>query len=147
VNKLIRQIGQGFISLGLDKSNRTNIGIYASAHVHYALVLYSCWPFSLVPVGMYDSLGLDAVRFIIRHADLKLIYADNIKRIQTLIDNQDDNCSLKYIVTTAQIDDHLLQSAENKGLRLITFDQLVTEGKEFPTELREPTSTDTALRS
>ena len=133
------------IYLGLKKSNRTHIGLYASAHVHYALFLYACWPFSLVPVGLYDSLGLDAVRFIVKHAGLKLVFADSDKRVQNLIANQDENSTLETIVTLTGPSPELISAAQEKNLRLITYNELVALGRANPFDLKPPKSTDTAL--
>ena len=133
------------IYLGIEKSNKTFIGIYASANVYYGLCLYACWPFSLIPVGLYDSLGLDAVRFIVRHANLRLVFADNLKRVQTLIDNHDESSPLEIIVSIVQPQSDLVTSAKEKSIRLITYNELVQLGKENPTEPRPPKPSDISL--
>jgi long-chain acyl-CoA synthetase len=113
--------------------------------VNYALSLYSCWPFSLVPVGIYDSLGKDGVQFIIRHAEVELILADDIARLRNLIDWKDDTLALKIIVTFIEPTSELLEAAEKKNLKLITFNKLREMGREKLIEFVPPKPNDTAL--
>lgn len=145
VHNIIYNIGRGMIQLGLKASNKTHIGIYASVNVHYALFLYACWPYSLVPIGIYDSLGLDAVRFIVKHASLRLIFADNEKRIRNLIDNHDEESKLKFIVTIIEPPTDLIQAAQTKNLRLITYEELLALGKDNSIKEKPPQSSDTSL--
>ena len=145
VRNIIHQIGRGIIRAGLKASNKTHIGIYASANVHYALFMYACWPYSLVPVGIYDSLGLDAVRFIVKHASLKLVFADNEKRIQNLIDNQDEGSKLEVIVTIIEPSTALIDAAQRKNLRLITYQELIALGQDDSIEEKPPQASHTAL--
>lgn len=133
------------IQLGLKASNKTHIGIYASANVYYALFQYACWPYSLVPVGIYDSLGLDAVRFVVKHAGLKLVFADNEKRIVNLIDNQDEESKLETIVTNIEPSADLIHAAQTKNLRLITYNELITLGTDDSIQKKPPQPSHTAL--
>ncbi|CAF4682813.1 unnamed protein product, partial [Rotaria magnacalcarata] len=48
----------------------------------------------MVPIGIYDSLGQDGVRYIIKHAEVKLIFADDITRVKNLIEWKDDTLAL-----------------------------------------------------
>lgn len=107
--------------------------------------MYACWPFSLVPVGLYDSLGLDAVRFIIRHANLKLVVADNLKRVQMLIDNQDQTSPLEIVVSIPEPSAELQNAAKNKSIRLISYSELVDLGKKNLTNPKPPKPTDLSL--
>jgi long-chain acyl-CoA synthetase len=145
VFQIIKEIGGGIAHLGIEINNQSFIGIYGSASVHYALAVYSCWPFSLVPIGIYDSLGRDGVRFIIRHAGVKLVFADDLTRVKNLIDWKDEQVSLEVIVSFAAFDEEIRQKAESKNIRLIHYDDLRRMGREHPIEFHQPTATDIAL--
>jgi long-subunit acyl-CoA synthetase (AMP-forming) len=67
--------------------------------MNYALWLYSTWPYSMVPIGIYDSLGRDGVRFIIGHADLELVFVDDLQRVRNLIEWKDETLALKTVVS------------------------------------------------
>lgn len=145
VLQIIKETGSGIVSLGLPASNDTLVGIYGTASVNYALSLYSCWPYSMVPMGIYDSLGQDGVRYLIRHAEVQLILADEVSRVKNLIDWKDDSNQLKFIVTFVEPTQELIKAAEDKGLQLITYEELRKRGRENPIDFVKPKSQDRAL--
>jgi long-chain acyl-CoA synthetase len=139
---ILKEIGSGVIKLGLKPSNKTFTGVYGSASANYALCLYSAWPYSMVPIGIYDSLGRDGVKTIIKDTAVELIFADNLQRVQNLIEWKDDTFALKTIVTFVEPTDELIQLANNKNLTLITLDQLREIGRNNPIEFVPPKPTD-----
>ena len=141
----MKEIGSGIVSLGLNASNETFIGIYGSASVNYAISVYTCWPYSMVPIGIYDSLGRDGVKFIIRHAGVKIIFADDVTRVRSLIDWKDDTLALEIIVTFVEPTEELLKLAEDKKLKLITNDKLREMGRDKLIDFVPPKSSDIAL--
>lgn len=145
VLQIIKETGSGIVSLDLPASNDTLVGIYGTASVNYALSLYSCWPYSMVPMGIYDSLGQDGVRYLIRHAEVQLILADEVSRVKNLIDWKDDSNQLKFIVTFVEPTQELIKAAEDKGLQLITYEELRRRGRENPIDFVKPNSQDRAL--
>jgi len=145
VFEIIKEIGSGVINTGLKASNETFIGIYGSSSMDYALCMYSTWPYSMVPIGIYDSLGKDGVRFIIRHTELQLIFADDVQRVRNLIEWKDETLALKTIVTIVEPTEELLKSAQEKNLNLITLEKLRENGRNNPAELVLPKPSDTAM--
>ncbi|CAF0934304.1 unnamed protein product [Adineta ricciae] len=145
VFQIIKETGSGIAKLGLQPSNQTFIGIYGSASVNYALSVYTCWPFSMVPVGIYDSLGRDGVRFIIKHAEVRLIFADDVTRVRNLIDWKDETLALETIITFVDPTPDLLAAAEEKKLTLMTYEKLKELGRENPIEFNAPKPSDKAL--
>ncbi|CAF1304036.1 unnamed protein product [Rotaria magnacalcarata] len=142
---MILDIGSAMAHLGLNISNEAFIGIYGSATIYYALFLYSSWCYSFVPVGIYDSLGHDGVQFIIKHANLKLIFADNLKRVHNLIECHDESSSLETIVSLSEPSLDLIEIAKAKGIRLVTYTTMMDLGKTHRIEPVPPELTDTAV--
>jgi long-chain acyl-CoA synthetase len=130
---------------GLAVSNKTFIGIYGSCSVNYALCLYSAWPYSMVPIGIYDSLGRDGVKFIIKQSEVQLIFADDLQRVKNLIEWKDETLALKTVVSFVELTDELLQLAKEKDLTLITLDKLRENGRNDPVEVVPPKPSDTAV--
>jgi long-chain acyl-CoA synthetase len=145
VFQLIKETGSGLVNLGHEASNKTFIGIYGAASADYALSVFSCWPFSMVPVGIYDSLGRDGVRFIMRHAEVEVVLADDLKRVRNLIEWKDDSVLLKRIITFAKPTVDIVQAAEAKNLQLITYDELRELGRNKPVEFVLPKPSDAGL--
>lgn len=99
----------------------------------------------MVPVGIYDSLGRDAVKSIIKQTDVELIFADNLQRVRNLIEWKDETVALKIIVTFVEPTDELIKFAEEKELKLLTFDKLREIGRNNPVEFIPPKPSDTAV--
>lgn len=145
VYQILQETSSGIASLGLKASNETYIGIYGTASVNYALALYSCWPYSIVPVGIYDSLGRDGVRYIMKNAQVELIVADDITRVKNIIDWKDETVPLKFIVTFAEPTQELIDAAEQKNLELVTYEKLREMGRQNLLEVNPPSPSDIAL--
>ncbi|CAF2888232.1 unnamed protein product [Rotaria sp. Silwood2] len=142
---MLLDIGSAMVHLGLEKSNDTFIGIYGSATIYYALFLYSSWCFSFAPVGIYDTLGRDGVQFIIKHAELKLIFADNLKRVRNLIEWHDEHGLLETIISLSEPSFDLIEAAKAKGIRLVTYNIMMEIGRTHRIEPTPPKLTDTAV--
>ncbi|CAF3393097.1 unnamed protein product [Rotaria socialis] len=145
VFEIIKEIGSGAVRTGLEPSNETFVGIYSSASVNYALCLYSTWPYSMIPVGIYDSLGRDGVKFIITQTRVELVFADDLTRVKNLIEWKDETIALKTIVSFVELTDELVQSAHDKGIQLMTLDKLREIGRNNPVEVVPPKPNDMAL--
>lgn len=145
VFEIIKEIGSGIVHVGLKPSNETFFGIYASSSVNYGLCLYSAWPYSMVPIGIYDSLGRDGVKFIIRHAAVELIFVDDLQRIRNLIEWKDETLALQTIVCLVEPTDELIKLAEEKHLNILTLEKLRENGRNNPIELVPPKPSDTAM--
>lgn len=62
---LAEKIGSGFIHLGLEPSKETFVGIYAKNRVEWSLTEIACNTYSMVTVPLYDTLGSEAINFIL----------------------------------------------------------------------------------
>jgi long-chain acyl-CoA synthetase len=145
VFEILKEIGSGVVSTGLKPSNDTFTGVYGSASVNYALCLYSAWPYSMVPIGIYDSLGRDGVKFIIQQTAVELIFADDLQRVKSLIEWKDETLALKTVVSFVETTEELVQLAKEKELNLLTLDKLREMGRNNPVEVVPPKPTDTAV--
>ena len=143
--QIVQEIGSGVVNTGLSPSNNTFIGIYSSTSVNYALCLYSTWPYSMVPIGIYDTLGRDGVKFIIRHADVELVFADDLQRVRNLIEWKDDTLALKTIVSFVEPPVELVSEAKEKGMTLMTMSELRESGRANPVAVVPPKPSDTAV--
>jgi long-chain acyl-CoA synthetase len=141
----MKEIGSGIVNIGLKPSNETHIGIYSSSSVNYALCLYTTWPYSMIPIGIYDSLGRDGVQFIIRHAGVELIFADDLERVKRLIEWKDETIALKIVVSFVEPTDELIKLAKEKKLKLLTLDKLREIGRNDPIEFVLPKPSDTSM--
>ncbi|CAF4285950.1 unnamed protein product, partial [Rotaria magnacalcarata] len=91
------------------------------------------------------SLGQDGVRYIIKHAEVKLIFADDITRVKNLIEWKDDTLALQIIITFVEPTPDLLKAAADKNLQLITYGSLREMGRNNLVDFAPPKPNDIAL--
>ncbi|CAF4166405.1 unnamed protein product [Rotaria sp. Silwood2] len=91
------------------------------------------------------TYNLHDLRFITKHAKLQLIFTDNMHRLKNLIECHEETSPLNTIVSLQKPTDTLLRMAQIKGLRIITYDELVRIGQAYPTEPEPPKPSDTAV--
>ncbi|MBA0641094.1 hypothetical protein Goklo_025684 [Gossypium klotzschianum] len=65
-------IGSGLLFHGIPKGSC--VGFYFINRPEWLIVDYACSAYSLVSVPLYDTLGPDAVKYIVNHADVKAIF-------------------------------------------------------------------------
>ena len=70
VGKIAEQIGSCFIHLGLEPAKETFVGIYAKNRLEWSLTETACNTYSMVTVPLYDTLGLEAINFILVQSKL-----------------------------------------------------------------------------
>lgn len=99
----------------------------------------------MVPVGIYDSLGKDGVRYILKNAGVELVLADDATRVRNLIEWKDEVSALKIIVTFVEPTPDLVKAAQEKNLQLLTYQQLREMGRENLIEFVPPKISDIAL--
>lgn len=65
VATIAEQIGSCFIHFGLEPAKDTFVGIYAKNRLEWSLTEIGCNTYSMVTVPLYDTLGLEAINFIL----------------------------------------------------------------------------------
>ncbi|KAF3454475.1 hypothetical protein FNV43_RR04922 [Rhamnella rubrinervis] len=65
-------IGSGLLFNGLQKGDC--IGLYFVNRPEWLIVDHACAAFSFISVPLYDTLGPDAVKYVVNHADVRAIF-------------------------------------------------------------------------
>jgi long-chain acyl-CoA synthetase len=72
-------------------------GIYSVNRPEWTSSMLAMWSQGLVCVPLYDSVGVDAVRFVINHASLPLVVCERSK-LATLLNAGRESKHLRHIV-------------------------------------------------
>lgn len=116
------------------------IGIYGANCPQWIIAMEACNAHSLICVPLYDTLGPEAVNFIIQHAELDYVFVQHSKLGQLL----DPDCSsarrLKSIVCFASFTEEEKQRAGDIGIEAYSWDQFLHMGKENPSDPLPPQS-------
>lgn len=89
INQRVNAFGSGIMHLneailGNEQLNRWSLGIWSHGRPEWFITEMSCNTYNLISVALYDTLGADAVEYIVNHADIQIVVASG-KAITTLV--------------------------------------------------------------
>ncbi|KAG0258654.1 hypothetical protein DFQ27_004530 [Actinomortierella ambigua] len=121
------------------------VGIWGINRAEWTIAGEACSAYSLISVGLFDALDVDAVMYSINHSEAPAIVA-SAQHVLSLIKNADKMPGLKIIVsmdplggdnaTSQAVDKSKVESgsvmrlwAEEKGIRLLDFKEVEALGE------------------
>ncbi|KAH9489211.1 Long-chain-fatty-acid--CoA ligase 1 [Bulinus truncatus] len=136
------QFGAGLIVKGSKPQNNTFIGIYATNRPEWTIADYGSHLYSMVPVPLYDTLGLDACKFIINQCEIEVIIVDNEARVKTLVSLKPNLPTLKRIVMIEPLSEMLKEEVAKAGIEIFTFTDILKFGQSNPQPSSRPNPED-----
>ncbi|KAH9495262.1 Long-chain-fatty-acid--CoA ligase 1, partial [Bulinus truncatus] len=136
------QFGAGLIVKGSKPQNNTFIGIYATNRPEWTIADYGSHLYSMVPVPLYDTLGLDACKFIINQCEIEVIIVDNEARVKTLVSLKPSLPTLKRIVMIEPLSETLKEEVAKAGIEIFTFTDILKFGQSNPQPSSRPNPED-----
>jgi long-chain acyl-CoA synthetase len=78
INQRVNAFGSGImhlneVILGNEQLNRWSLGIWSHGRPEWFITEMSCNTYNLISVALYDTLGADAVEYIVNHADIQIV--------------------------------------------------------------------------
>ncbi|MFS7925019.1 putative long-chain-fatty-acid--CoA ligase [Helianthus anomalus] len=123
---------------GINKGARC--GIYGTNCTKWVVSMQACNAHSLHCVPLYDTLGAGAVKYIICHAEISIIFAEETKISEVLKTLPDTAKYLKTLVSFSTITNEQKQMAETCGLELYSWETFLHLGSkdqyELPSKMR-----------
>jgi len=132
VNDMAEKIGSAFIHFGLQPAKETLIGIYAKNRPEWVITEEACNAYSFVTVPLYDTLGEEAIQYILLQTEMRLVVCDDSEKAMHLMKSR---TNLEYIVVVDQIKDEIREKATEMNIKLVSFDEIQEIGQ---TNLRRP---------
>mmetsp|Transcript_4210 Transcript_4210/g.12039 ORF Transcript_4210/g.12039 Transcript_4210/m.12039 type:complete len:690 (-) Transcript_4210:176-2245(-) len=126
------KLGRGLTSVfglrsGKTGESQVRIGIYTSNRPEALESLLGAWSIRGVAVPLYDSLGANAVSYIIDHADLTTVLVERSK-YQNLIKGKGSG-TLKNVVLFEDPTEAERKAAADAGLQLFCFSEMRKAGQ------------------
>lgn len=142
VYEAVLQIGSGMRGCGVNPGDRC--GIYGTNCPEWIISMEACNSHGITYVPLYDSLGANAVEFIINHAEVSIAFVqeNKIPAILTCL----PNCTsyLKTIVSFGGISNSQKEDAEKLGVAIYSWKEfalLETSNHELPPKEKTDIST------
>ncbi|KAI8341153.1 hypothetical protein BC941DRAFT_391170 [Chlamydoabsidia padenii] len=142
VRTRVENFGKGMLKLGL--SRQEAIGIYAINRPEWTMTEQASYRQAFIIVALYDTLGAEAIEYIVNQTDMEYIVAtaDKLKNITQLKDRLP---SIKHVVIMDDtIDASDKNNAEQAGLTVHTFKSVEAIGADIEEESALPTPEDIA---
>ncbi|XP_030058592.1 long-chain-fatty-acid--CoA ligase 5 [Microcaecilia unicolor] len=125
-------LGSGLIHKGCQPSPSQYVGIFAQNRPEWVIAEFACYTYSMVCVPLYDTLGPEAITFIVNRAELSTVICDKPEKAQTLLSNceKGETPVLKTIILMDPFDKELKEKGTALGVEILSLQELEDLGKE-----------------
>ncbi|XP_057869570.1 long chain acyl-CoA synthetase 4 [Cryptomeria japonica] len=140
VYNMVLKIGSALRSCGIEHGGRC--GIYGVNCPEWIVSMEACNAHGIYCVPLYDTLGADAVEFIIHHAEVSIAIVQEakipviLKSLPACVDR------LKTLVSFGNISDAQREEAEKHGAKLYSWKDFLSLGEKKSFTLSAPKKTD-----
>eukprot|EP01126_Amoeba_proteus_P025835 TRINITY_DN2567_c0_g1_i3.p1 TRINITY_DN2567_c0_g1~~TRINITY_DN2567_c0_g1_i3.p1 ORF type:complete len:649 (+),score=133.27 TRINITY_DN2567_c0_g1_i3:84-2030(+) len=128
--------GSGLAGMGL-QPHEDKIGIFSVNRIEWAFTEQACNAYSFILVPLYETLGPDAVVFIINQAELATVVCSGDK-VEKLLEQCKHTPTLRRIVSMDPYKESQEQEAASFGITLITFTLVEKSGHDTPVKVSPP---------
>ncbi|KAK5881563.1 hypothetical protein CesoFtcFv8_022346 [Champsocephalus esox] len=131
VSDRAEHLGSGLLHKGLKPNSDTFIGIFAQNRPEWIIGEQACYTYSMVAVPLYDTLGPEALVFIIDRAEISTVLCDNEKKAETLLQSREEGQTpvLKTIVIMDPFPSELVERGTKCGVDIVSMQDVEALGK------------------
>ncbi|NWV60548.1 ACSL5 ligase, partial [Malurus elegans] len=137
VSDRTKYLGSGLLQKGCQPSPNQFIGIFAQNRPEWIISEYACYTYSMVAVPLYDTLGPEAIVYIVNKADISVVICDTPTKAEVLLKNCEEKKTpcLKIIVLMDLFDKELKDRGAKVGIELLSLQEVEELGRN---NIREP---------
>ncbi|XP_050754657.1 long-chain-fatty-acid--CoA ligase 5 isoform X2 [Gymnogyps californianus] len=130
-------LGSGLLQKGCKPSSNQFIGIFAQNRPEWIISEYACYTYSMVAVPLYDTLGPEAIVYIVNKADISIVICDKPAKAQILLENceQEKTPCLKTIILMDLFDKELKERGAKVGVEILALQEVEELGRN---NIKEP---------
>ncbi|XP_031699914.1 long-chain-fatty-acid--CoA ligase 5 isoform X1 [Anarrhichthys ocellatus] len=131
VSDRAEHLGSGLLHKGLKPNSDTFIGIFAQNRPEWIIGELACYTYSMVAVPLYDTLGPEALVFIIDQAEIATVLCDNQRKAETLLQTRETGQTpvLKTIVVMDPFDSELVERGTKCGVDVVLMQDVEALGQ------------------
>ncbi|XP_029297555.1 long-chain-fatty-acid--CoA ligase 1-like isoform X2 [Cottoperca gobio] len=139
-------LGSAFLHKGHSKTTDPHIGIFSQNRPEWTISELACYTYSLVSVPLYDTLGTEAIGYIVDKASISTIVCDVADKVNLVLDCvQDRKHSVKTIVLMETPSADLVSRGQQAGVHILSLQEMETIGKANHRQPLPPRPEDMAL--
>ncbi|XP_024921305.1 long-chain-fatty-acid--CoA ligase 6 [Cynoglossus semilaevis] len=132
VTSRAEHLGSGLLHQGCQPNTNQFIGVFAQNRPEWIISELACYTYSMVVVPLYDTLGADAIRFIINTAEITTVICDKMEKAQVLLDNvaRKETPGLQQIILMDAFDSALVKCAKDCNVHVQSLQEVEALGRE-----------------
>ncbi|VFV27731.1 long-chain-fatty-acid--ligase 5 [Lynx pardinus] len=125
-------LGSCLLHKGYGSSTDHFIGIFAQNRPEWIISELACYTYSMVAVPLYDTLGADAIIYIVNKANISAVICDTPQKASLLIENVKKGLTpgLKLIILMDPFEDDLKERGQKNGVEILLLFDAENLGKE-----------------
>uniref|UniRef100_A0A0E0J3C4 Long-chain-fatty-acid--CoA ligase n=1 Tax=Oryza nivara TaxID=4536 RepID=A0A0E0J3C4_ORYNI len=128
VYQKVIKIGSAIRSLGVKPGG--HCGIYGSNCPEWVMAMQACNSQGICYVPLYDTLGANAVEFIMDHAEISIAFVQESKIQSVLSVVKKCRAHIKAIVSFGDVKSELKREAEQLGVSCFSWEEFSSMGKQ-----------------
>uniref|UniRef100_A0A0E0BK97 Long-chain-fatty-acid--CoA ligase n=1 Tax=Oryza glumipatula TaxID=40148 RepID=A0A0E0BK97_9ORYZ len=128
VYQKVIKIGSAIRSLGVKPGG--HCGIYGSNCPEWVMAMQACNSQGICYVPLYDTLGANAVEFIMDHAEISIAFVQESKIQSVLSVVKKCRAHIKAIVSFGDVTSELKREAEQLGVSCFSWEEFSSMGKQ-----------------
>ncbi|KAG8517553.1 Long-chain-fatty-acid--CoA ligase 1 [Galemys pyrenaicus] len=147
VEELSQCIGSALIQKGFKTSPDQFIGIFAQNRPEWVIIEQGCFAFSMVVVPLYDTLGSEAITYIVNKAELSLVFVDKPEKAVLLLEGVENKITpgLKTIVIMDSYSSDLFERGKKCGVEITSLKAMEDLGRANKQKPKPPAPEDLAV--
>nr|XP_020743884.1 long-chain-fatty-acid--CoA ligase 5 [Odocoileus virginianus texanus] len=125
-------LGSCLLHKGCKPSQDSFVGIFSQNRPEWVISEFACYTYSMVAVPLYDTLGAEAVIYIVNKADISTVICDTPQKALVLISNVEKGLTpgLKLVILMDPFEDDLKKRGEKCGVEILSLIDAENLGKE-----------------
>ncbi|XP_063493742.1 long-chain-fatty-acid--CoA ligase 1 isoform X1 [Symphalangus syndactylus] len=147
VAELSECIGSALIQKGFKTAPDQFIGIFAQNRPEWVIIEQGCFAYSMVIVPLYDTLGNEAITYIVNKAELSLVFVDKPEKAKLLLEGVENKLipGLKIIVLMDAYGSELVERGQKCGVEIISMKAMEDLGRANRRKPKPPAPEDLAV--
>ncbi|XP_077447793.1 long-chain-fatty-acid--CoA ligase 6 [Stigmatopora argus] len=140
-------LGSGLLHQGCRARPDQFIGVFAQNRPEWIIAELACYTYSMAVVPLYDTLGPDAIRFIIDTADISTVICDKADKAQVLLANVERGQTppLRRIVLMDALDAALVERGRGCGVHVQAMREVEALGRDHHRNPLPPSPEDLSI--
>ncbi|XP_072883824.1 LOW QUALITY PROTEIN: long-chain-fatty-acid--CoA ligase 5 [Hemitrygon akajei] len=125
-------LGSGLLHRGCSPCPTQYIGVFAQNRPEWIISELACYTYSMSVIPLYDTLGPDAIVYIINKAEISTVICDKTSKAITLLENCEEKriSHLENIILMDRFDDVLKERGDKCNVKVFTLKEVEDLGRE-----------------